>query len=158
MLPWRGRMKPLCPLVYLLVSLLVVVLSPKTPAPAVQSFTATAGSSIWVVKSYIYMKSYDIHAPPCASCCCISSLHHSNAATTPSTVAQGATQNASTTPSNLPTPSPGHQFDCCEIIYLYEVIYISCIIHLYDVISTHLSLSMLPAPPAYILPFTNFGF
>ena len=45
--------------------------------------------------------------------------------TTPSTVSQGATQNAGTTPSNLPTPSPGHQFDCCEIIYLHEVINIT---------------------------------
>ena len=32
----------------------------------------------------------------------------SNAAATPSTVAQGATQNAGTTPSNLPMPVPGH--------------------------------------------------
>jgi hypothetical protein len=42
--------------------------------------------------------------------------------------------------------------------YIYMKSYISRIIYLYDFISTQLSPSLLPAPPACILPFTIYGF
>jgi hypothetical protein len=45
-------------------------LSPKMPAPAIQSSTATAGSSIWVVKSNIYNMRHLAHLVV-ALCRCI---------------------------------------------------------------------------------------
>ena len=129
---------PLCPLaaslplatpsarlVYLLVSLLVVALSPKMLGSC-RPISYRYHRVIYLSCEIIHL--YEVIQYTCATLR-ILLLHRAVVSlkrrhTTPSTVAQGANQNASTTPSNLPTPSPGHQFDCCEIIYLYEVIYI----------------------------------
>jgi hypothetical protein len=130
---------PLCPLaaslplatpsarfVYLLVCLVVVVLSPKTPGSC---HPISYRNHRIIYLSFEIMHLYEVRQHTCATLRnlllhrIVASLKRRH--TTPSTVSQGATQNAGTTPSNLPTPSPGHQFDCCEIIYLYEVIYIT---------------------------------
>ena len=130
---------PLCPLaaslplatpsarlVYLLVSLLVVALSPKMLGSC-RPISYRYHRVIYLSCEIIHL--YEVIQYTCTTLrilllhCVVASLKRRH--TTPSTVSQGATQNAGTTPSNLPTPSPGHQFDCCEIIYLYEVIYIT---------------------------------
>jgi hypothetical protein len=111
--------------VYLLVSLLVVALSPKTPMPCRPIFYRNR-RVIYLSCEIIHL--YEVIQYTCATLR-ILLLHRAVASlkrrhTTPSTVSQGATRNAGTTPSNLPTPSPGHQFDCCEIVYIYHVSYI----------------------------------